>query len=283
MKNSILVTGASGNIGKELVKELRAKGIAFETLSSKPGGGGRVATFESVADLTQAFAGIDTVFVVLPLVPHKLQLARNVAQAALAAGVKHIVRASGEGANPQSPFALARLQGQIDDVFTQSGIASTFLRNAGFMQNYATFMAQMVKDGTIYTSNNDVAQALVDVRDIAAVAANILREPQAHAGKAYTLTGGQAQTDSQRIAVLQAVTGRELAHVQITVEQASGWMREQWHMPEDLVQLMASLSQYVQAGHASHVSPDVAKLLGREPVRFEDFAREHADAWRVEG
>jgi uncharacterized protein YbjT (DUF2867 family) len=281
MNPSMLIAGANGNIGRELVKQLAAQGTPFQTLSSRPGGGDRVASFESVADLTAAFTGIDTLFLVLPLVPHKLALARNVAQAARAAGVQHLVRASGAGADAQSPYALARLQGQIDEVFTQSGIASTFLRNAGFMQNYATFMAPMVKDGVIYTFDNDAAQSLVDVRDIAAVAATVLSAPQVHAGQAYTLTGAKALTDSQRIEVLRAVTERPLEHVQITLEQASEWMRTQWHLPPEMVEWMTSLSRYARDGHASAVSPQVGQLIGRAPLRFEQFAQDHVAVWRV--
>ena len=98
MSNNILITGATGTIGSELVKALQASGTAFHIMSSKAEitsvAPVRTASFESVEQLTQAFTGIDTLFVLLPLVPHKVQLARNVAQAAKATGVKHIVFSS---------------------------------------------------------------------------------------------------------------------------------------------------------------------------------------------
>jgi uncharacterized protein YbjT (DUF2867 family) len=193
----ILVPGASGNIGAPLVEALRASGADFEVMRSKAveGSAARVASFSDVASLQKAFAGIDTLFVLLPLVPNKLQFARNVGQAAKAARVKHIVRTSGAGADPQAAFALPQLQGTIDQVFGDTGIATTFLRPAGFMQNYSGYMAGMVKAGTVYGATADAPQSLIDVRDIAAVAATVLTNPQAHAGKAYTLTGSEALTD----------------------------------------------------------------------------------------
>lgn len=280
MSNTILITGASGTIGSALVRELEAAGTPFFTLSSKTSkGASRVASFESVPALTQAFQGVDTLFVLQPLTPNKLELARNIAQAAVSAGVKHIVRSSGAGADVNAAFSLPRLQGEIDAVFTQSGIPSTFLRNAGFMQNYTTFLAQMVKDGMVYAATNDAAQSLIDVRDIAAVAAKILQNPTPHAGKAYTLTGGESLTDTQRVALLSQAVGRTVDYTPITVEYSSGVMRNEWKMPSVLVDWMDSLNTLVGMGYAAGISPDVHNLLGRQPITFAQFAKDHAGAW----
>jgi uncharacterized protein YbjT (DUF2867 family) len=281
MSNTILITGATGTIGSALVSQLTSTGTPFLTLSSKEGkGASRVASFESVPALTQAFKGVDTLFVLLPLVPNKLELARSVAQAAVAAGVKHIVRSSGAGADVNAAFSLPRLQGEIDAMFTQSGIPSTFLRNAGFMQNYITFQAQMVKDGMIYAATHDAAQSLIDVRDIAAVAAKILQNPVPHAGKAYTLTGGESLTDTQRAMQLSQALGRTVGYTPITVEYSSGVMRNEWKMPSVLVDWMDSLNTLVGKGYAAGISPDVHNLLGRAPITFAQFAKDHAQVWK---
>jgi uncharacterized protein YbjT (DUF2867 family) len=284
MSNNILVTGATGTIGSELVKTLLAAGTRFEIMSSKPDAKAavpvRTASFESVEKLTQAFQGIDTLFVLLPLVPNKLQLARNVAQAAKTAGVKHIVRSSGAGADPSAGFSLPRLQGEIDAVFTQSGIPSTFLRNAGFMQNYITFQAQMVKDGMVYAATNDAAQSLIDVRDIAAVAALVVQNPVPHVGQAYTLTGAESLTDTQRTSLLAQALGHAVGYTAVSVAHSSGVMLNEWKIPAILVDWMDSLNTLVGMGYASAISPDVQTLLGREPIRFAQFARDHANAWK---
>jgi uncharacterized protein YbjT (DUF2867 family) len=281
MNQTILITGATGTIGSTLVQQLQKAGIPALTMSSREGSHARrMASFESVAQLTEAFHGIDTLFVLLPLVPHKLQLARNVAQAAVAAGVKHIVRSSGAGADVNAIFSLPRLQGEIDAIFTQSGIPSTFLRNAGFMQNYITFQKQMVKDGMLYAATADAAQSLIDVRDIAAVAAHILQNPAPHAGKAYTLTGGESLTDTQRAVQLSQALGRTVGYTPISVEYSSDVMRNEWKMPEPLVDWMDSLNTLVGKGYAAGISPDVQNLLSRTPITFTQFAKDHACAWQ---
>jgi uncharacterized protein YbjT (DUF2867 family) len=278
--NHILVTGASGNIGQSLVQQLRAQNTPFHTLRSKPSqdANARVASYDDTAALQRAFEGIDTLFVLLPLTPHKLAHASNIAAAAKAAGVKHIVRSSGAGADPSAGFALPRLQGQIDRIFEDTGPATTFLRPAGFMQNYLGFLAAMVKSGTVYGATADAPQSLVDVRDIAAVAALVLANPAAHAGKAYTLTGAQAQTDTQRVAVLSRLLGRLVQFVAVPQDAAAASMRQSG-MPATLVDWLGSLNALVAAGYASGISPDVATLLGRAPISFERFAADHLDAW----
>jgi len=277
--NKILVTGASGNIGAPLVEALRAMGADFEVMRSKAveGSAARVASFSDVASLEKAFAGIDTLFVLLPLVPNKLELARNVAQAAKAAGVKHIVRSSGAGADPHAAFALPRLQGSIDQVFVDTGIATTFLRPAGFMQNYSGYMVGMVKAGTVYGATADAPQSLIDVRDIAAVAAIVLTNPQAHAGKAYTLTGGEALTDSQRMQILSEVLGRTVSFVEVSQEAGTASM-VQMGMPPSIVEWLTSLNMLIAAGYAGAISPDVQDLLGRPAIGFKQFAVDYQGA-----
>jgi uncharacterized protein YbjT (DUF2867 family) len=280
--NQILISGASGNIGQALVQTLQAQGTPFRTLRSKASSQdaqARVATYDDQASLERAFAGIDTLFVLLPLTPNKLAHASNVAAAAKAAGVKHIVRSSGAGADPAAGYALPRLQGQVDRIFEDTGLATTFLRPAGFMQNYLSFYAAMVKQGTLYGATADAAQSLIDVRDIAAVAASVLANPSAHVGKAYTLTGAQAQTDTQRAAVFARLLGRPVNFVAVPQDAAVAGMRQSG-MPEAVVDWMGSLNALVAAGYAAGVSPDVATLLGRAPISFERFVADHLQAWR---
>jgi uncharacterized protein YbjT (DUF2867 family) len=275
---TILITGANGTIGSALVQNLKAQGVAFETMSSRLGQASRLGDFADVQSLQQAFTGIDTLFVLLPLVPHKLALARNVAQAALAAGVKHIVRSSGAGADASSPFALPRLQGQIDELLSATGIACTFLRPAGFMQNYATFQAAQVIAGEISAPHGDAKKSMVDARDIAAVASMILQAPAQHAGKVYTLTSEDSQTEAETAAVLSKALGRTIRYQATSLESAVTGM-QQWGLPAEIVEAMASLHQIVAAGYAAGTTTDVEMLLGRKPISVDQFARDYVKTW----
>lgn len=281
MANKILVTGASGNIGAPLVNELKTLGADFDIMRSKAEAGGnvRVANFSDVASLTQAFKGIDTLFLLFPLVENKLEFAHNAAEAAKAAGVKHIVRSSGAGADASSAFALPKLQGQIDDVIVATGIPTTLLRPGGFMQNYATYQSQAIKDGTIYMADGGKSQALIDARDIAAVAARILVNPQIHAGKAYMLTGGEDFTGVDAAKAISAATGKPVEHVSVPTDTAVETMKG-WGMPPFIVNVMDSLNKIVSAGYASGVSPDVENILGRKPRTFSAFVAENVSAWK---
>jgi uncharacterized protein YbjT (DUF2867 family) len=278
--NRILITGASGNIGQPLVSTLLDQGVAFDTLSSRPStrAGVRSASYADPASLRRAFSGIDTLFVLLPLTPDKLLHARNVADAAQAAGVRHIVRSSGAGADPTAGYSLPRLQGEVDQIFEDTGVATTFLRPAGFMQNYLGFLAGMVKAGTLYGATGDAPQSLIDTRDIAAVAAHILANPEPHAGKAYTLTGGELLSDTGRAAVLAQELGRAVDFVAVAQEAARASM-QQMGMPAALVDWLDSLNALVAAGHAGAISPDVERLLGRPPIIFAQFAADHRQVW----
>lgn len=282
MTQRILVTGATGNIGTPLVQQLRSAGADFAVMRSQgiaTGEGVRVASYEDVNALTRAFDGMDTVFLLLPLVENKLQLARNAAEAARRAGVRHIVRSSGAGADPDSPVALARLQGQVDAVLAETGIATTFLRPASFMQNYATFMAAQVKAGTVYAAHGDAAQSVVDTRDIAAAAAAVLLNPAPHAGKAYTLTGGESLTTQAFLDQVSAALGRPVAYQPVSFDEAASAMAGMG-MPPWLVTLLDSLNRVIAAGYTAGISPDVAALTGRTPITAARFAADHVAAWR---
>lgn len=276
--NRILVTSASGTIGTPLVVRLKALGAEFTTMSSQPGRGVQ-GDFRDRASLTRAFAGVDTLFLLLPLVPDKLALAENAVAAARSAGVKHIVRSSGAGADAASPASLARLQGQVDAIVAASGLAHTFLRPAGFMQNWITFSAGQVKAGTVYAPHGNGAQSVVDARDIADAAATVLMQPAAHAGAAYTLTGAEALTDAQMLAAIGEAIGRKLNYVDVPESAAQDAMQGMG-MPAVMIDWFMSLNHVIKQGWAAGISGDVHKLTGHAPRRFTDFVRENVAAWR---
>jgi NAD(P)H dehydrogenase (quinone) len=276
--NRILVTGASGTIGSHLVKRLRELGVDFGTMSSKAGQGVQ-GDFNDVVSLTRAFAGVNTLFLLLPLVPHKLQLVDNALAAARASGVKHIVRSSGAGADPDSQVSIARLQGTIDARIADSGMAHTFLRPSGFMQNWVSFLAAQVKAGVVHAPHGDGAQSVIDARDIADAAAVVLSSPLAHAGRAYTLTGPQALTDAQMVAEISQAIGREVRYVDVP-EAAARQAMQGMGMPEVMVDWLMSLNHVVKQGWAARITDDVQQLTGHAPRRFADFVRENADVWR---
>ncbi len=153
MSQRILVTGATGNIGRHLVRELQQRGADFAVLASPsgrsaPGVLSVQGDFADRASLERAFQGFDVLFLLLPLVPQKVALGRNAVEAARAAGVRHIVVSSGAGADAASPVAIAQAQGEVDRLVQTSGLQWTLLRPGFFMQNWVNFHAAQLKSGT---------------------------------------------------------------------------------------------------------------------------------------
>jgi uncharacterized protein YbjT (DUF2867 family) len=250
MANRILVTGASGNIGRELVKQLQARGADFAVMTSKPG-----STPSGVPSVQGDFTRPDT----LP--------------AAFA-------RSSGAGADSASPASIARAQGEIDDIVAGSGIPFTLLRPTVFMQNTVNLYADTIKAaGAIYAPRGNGAVAVVDVRDIAEAAAAILTHPAAHAGAVYTLTGSEALTDAQIAATIGRAVGCDIKYVDVPEQTAVDAMTGMGY-PPPVIDWLMSLNYVIKRGWAAGVSSDVQTLTGHPPRRFEDFAREHAVAWR---
>jgi uncharacterized protein YbjT (DUF2867 family) len=190
--------------------------------------------------------------------------------------VHHIVRVSGAGADPVSDIAIARMQGRCDQIVVESGIAYTLLRPKNFMQNFTTFLRDRIRRGMVFSSQGDGRVPFVDARDIAAVAMRILREPQEHAGKTYTLTGPQALTNADALAVIAEHIGRPIQLAAISEEQAVEAMR-QAGMADALA--MSSLNRAIASGWVAEVTDDVPRLLGRSANAWPDFVAEHRRVW----
>lgn len=285
MSNTILVTGATGTVGRELVKALTLAGANVIAMSSTgkavEGVETRVADLADPTSLAGALRGIDRLFLLLPLQANMAELARNAVAAARAAGVKHIVRSSGAEADPASASAIGRVQGEIDQLVTQSGVPYTLTRPNCFMQNYLTFYGDMIRAGTLYLPQGDGKVSFVDVRDVAAVNASILQHPAAHAGKTYTLTGGKALSNAEVTQCIGAALGHSISYVATPDDAAIASMREAG-MDEWSIETVMSLNRVIAAGYPAAVSPDVEKLLARAPNTFEKFVADHVASWRQE-
>ena len=276
----ILVTGASGTVGSEVVKALGGSGAkvraGYRTRPQNiPKGVESVALdFDKAETIRPALLGVDTVFLLSTMVDPE----RKVVDEAKRAGVKRIVKLSVYGAADEG-FTFARWHRAVEKHIEASGVPWTFLRPAGFMQNFFNYMGETIrKQSTIYSSAGNGAGAHIDARDVGAVAARVLTG-KGHEGKAYALTGPQALTYPQAAEILSRVLGREIKYVPITQEQykqavlAAG-------MPPVYVDALVDLDRYYAAGRMTAMTPAVKELTGRDPIRFEQFAKDFADKLR---
>ncbi len=159
MKKNILITGATGNIGRELVPRLQSSGFSVWAGSTRgaavAGAESRTLDLLAPASLPAAFERAEAAVIVTPAHPRMVEMTANAVSAAREAGVAHLLRVSGAGADPTAEIAIARVQGQCDQFVIESGLSYTLLRPKNFMQNFATFLGDMVRSGTVYSSQGD--------------------------------------------------------------------------------------------------------------------------------
>ena len=278
----ILVTGASGTVGSEVLKALQGSGAkvraGYRTRPQNiPKGVESVGLdFDSPETVAAALMGVETVF----LLSNMVEPEKKVVDEAKRAGVKRVVKLSVNGAADEA-FTFARWHRGVEKHIERSGLRWTFLRPSGFMQNFFNYMGDSIrKQSAFYTATGTKgAGAHIDARDIGAAAARVLTG-SGHDGKAYELTGPKAIGYDEAARILSQAAGREIKHVAITPEQ----FREgalAMGMPAPYVDALVDLDRAYATGALTQVTPAVKDLTGREPIRFEQFAKDYADRFRA--
>jgi uncharacterized protein YbjT (DUF2867 family) len=275
----LLVTGATGNVGAEVVRALTDAGEQVRALTRSDTLSGLPAGVEAVAgdlnrpdSLAPALAGVRGVF----LLPGYEDMDETLA-AIRAAGVQRVVLLSGSSAGTgDTSNAVTAYMMRSEAAVTQSGVPWAILRPFGFMSNALRWRPQLQEGDVIHEPFADVPVAVIDPHDIAAVAASALRGAE-HEGHTYVLSGPQALRPADRVRILGATLGRRLRFEAQSDADARAQMSAQ--MPIEYVD--AFFDFYVDGAlDESQVQPTVEEVLGREPRSFEQWAAAHADAFR---
>jgi uncharacterized protein YbjT (DUF2867 family) len=274
---TVLILGGTGRTGSLLAEKLARRGVAARTASRR--GADVRFDWDDTATHAEALAGVDRLYLVTPVL--RVRYAEQVADfldLAEAAGVRHVTFLSTYNAD-QAP------QG-IDIAAVEAGLAArpslthSVLRPAWVMQNFSDDHLPVI-DGVITAPSGGGAEAFVDADDIAAVAAETLLAPGAHAGAQYTLTGPQALTFGEAADVIASVSGRPVSYDDIDLEAwISGALAA--GVPADYAVMLRWLTGAIIAGHGSTPTDDVEKVTGRKPATFREFAERNARAWAVE-
>jgi uncharacterized protein YbjT (DUF2867 family) len=291
-QESILVTGASGNIGSEIVKQLLGVAPAFSIKAAvhsrqnvknvKDGDRVKVIPidYNESDTLREALKDVDKLFLLTPDVPNAAYLASNAVTEAKKAGIRHIVKQSVMGANLEADVGTMRLHRQVEEIIEQSGIPFTFLRPNEFMQNFINFHSPSIKGtNAFYIPLEDAKVSLVDVRDIAAVAVKSLTDEDLHKNKTHLITGPEALSYHQVAEILSNRIGRKINYVNISDEEARAAMKE-IGMSDWLINTVSELSDYFRKGKASEISSAVEEVTGNKPISFSQFANDYVDAFR---
>ena len=275
----ILVTGASGTVGREVAARLSGQ-APVRLGSHSPAGGGMADgvrfDFLDPSTFGPALDGVDRVFLLRPP-----QLARPrhdfgpFIAAMERAGVRQAAFLSvrGAGSNPLLPHR------GIERLLERSALAWTHLRPNDFMQNFATVHRADIRDrGEIWAPAGHGRTSFVDVRDVADAAVRVLTEA-GHERRAYTLTGPEALTMDQAAAVLSGVRGRRVAYRNPGIPAFLRHVRAAGHsLAFGLV--MTGVYTAARLGLAAGVEPDLERLIGRPATAFPVFARDYAALWQ---
>ncbi|HEX8977326.1 MAG TPA: NAD(P)H-binding protein [Solirubrobacteraceae bacterium] len=282
----ILICGATGRTGGAVLRLLRGDQRPVRAMTHRPEAAERlrrygveavVADLADPASLRAALAGVDAVYVANPATTALAEHEGNLAAAAAEAGVGHLVKLSVIGAADDAPITFGRLHGAAEAAVKAAGVPWTMLRPNGFMQNTLDWAAQ-IPSGTIRGPVMHARWAIVDVRDIAAVAAAVLESPAEHAERAYTLTGPAALSPHEEVEILAELLEQPLETAEAPIEAIQASLREAG-VPAQSVDWLGELWRLYEQGLAEPVSPDIERVIGRSPYTFRQFAEDHHTLW----
>lgn len=284
MQQRILITGASGNIGREIVGRLKERQIDFTAASREesffpPEIRQRFFDYSQSPLLEHLCKDIDVLFLLIPLSQSMKDYARRAIEAAQKSGIRFILFNSILGANPESSYLLHQVHGEIESLLDMSGIPWAAIRGNRFMQGFIQNHLQALRQGAIFLPESDAKSSFVDTRDVADVAVDILLNPTLHERKIYSLTGPEALTIEEMVAEISKIMGHRIAYIPVTEGAARHRLLREGG---DLWTTEAILSQSRAAreGVTSIISTHYRDLRGAEPRRFADLVLELADFLR---
>jgi uncharacterized protein YbjT (DUF2867 family) len=280
---TVLVTGATGTVGSNVVRELVDRGVSVRAFVRSPEKAAGLAVevaqgdFADAASLRAALQGVERMFLCCGNVPGQDTYETAAIDAAADAGVRRLVKISTTGADVGSPLSFWDWHGRIEEHLAASGMPAVVLRCSTFMSGVLAAAETVRHVGKLLVPAGDARIAMLDPRDVAAVAATVLTE-DGHDGETYALTGPAAITYAEIAATLSEVTGRDVEYVDVPLEAARAGMLEAG-LPGYLVDFLTTLFPVLREGAAAETTDTVRTLTGSDPRSFAEWARDHASAF----
>ena len=298
-RNRILVTGATGTVGSEIVKQFvtlssssdhnniiraavhskdkadkfRQYGKAVETITMD---------YNNEETFADALDKVDKIFVLTLPSPNMTDIYSNlVKEIRKHRSINHIVKLSSMTAEIGLETTIGRLHRQGEKIMEESGIPYTFLRPSFFMQNFVKNLGHSIRTQKAYhLPAGDGKLSFIDVRDIAAVSVEILKSySQRYIGKAYTITGQEALSYGQAAEILSRETNKGISYIDVPEEEARNRMDEKG-MNDWLIDVMMESYRFIRSGHGSHMTNMVENITGRKPITFSQFVKDYAESFR---
>lgn len=281
-QESVLVTGATGNFGRDVTKVALEAGFRVKAATRHPadfqkqGGEAAVALdFNDGKGFSEALYGVRQVFLVPP--PFDLrsdEKLRPFIDEAAEQGVNHIVFCSAFGADANEEAPIRKIEHYLAEKIPNW----TILRPNFFMENFNShFAGSIVHQGVIALAAADGKTSFVSTADLAEAVVATFRDPDLR-NQSYNLTGAEALDHYEVANELSAASGKAISYQPISEEEMLEGAR-QAGMPEEGLQYMAMLFQGIRAGYTSPVTDDLQKLIGRQPTPFSTYAKRYAAVW----
>ncbi len=280
-RQTVLVVGASGTVGSEIVKLLAAQGHKVRATTSKKTSAQPKDGVEQVhvnlvtgEGISKAFDGVDRAFLLSP--PghaDQYKILAPLIQEAKRRGLKKVVLMTAMGANAaDTPFRRAEIE------LEKSGLAYNIVRPNWFMQNFNTYWIHgILEQGKILLPAGTAKTSFIDARDISAVVAKLLTSDDLN-NRDFDLTGPQAIDHSEVAKEISSSTGKKVAYEEIepsTLKKglvAAGF-------PEDYVDFLILIFGFLREGYNAAVTDSVKRVLGRAPIEFKKYAKDYKEAW----
>ena len=284
----ILVTGATSAVGKAVIKELLARKVLVRAFLRQPVDAAKLQAqgveaflgdMTKQASVAQALQGIESVYLITPVAEYLLETEGLWAQEGKKAGIRHLIKQSEIGADPQSLSPLLQYHGRAEDAIRTSGVPYTILRTLYFMQNFAPMYAHsIITRGMIYAPLADARMSYVDARDVGAVAARLLTK-EGHQYQEYEVTGPEAITCTQLAEIFSSLLHTPVHYATISDEEAEKALLGRYSPWR--ARAVVTLLQFYRQGGGNLVTPVVDEVTGRKPCTAAAFISEHLQSFQA--
>ncbi len=275
----ILLTGLSSSTGLRVAKKLLKSGHSFNALVKDTAKSADLkskkvnlvkGSLDNSESLQKAMEGIENALLISPVSENQYKIEKNFIDSAKKAGVKHLVKFSAIGADPDSPSLILRNHGQSEKYLKKSGLRYTIIRPNIFMQNFVDFYGQDIKKKKqLKLPLKNAKCGYVDIRDTVRIITKVLTT-NGSKNRSHDVTGPESLSSFEIAELFSDAMGKKVKYVDIKAKEFKKDMMDSG-MKEPLAEAYAELFKVVRDGVYNQVTDDIYKETGRQPHTFDEF------------